>query len=62
MAAPVGFEPTTVRLTAARSAIELWGTTISLNSGMGTAGIEPASPGLQPGAKPSSATFPIGGG
>ena len=47
MAAPVGLEPTTLRLTGDRSAIELWGNTNSLNSGMGTAGIEPAYPGFQ---------------
>jgi hypothetical protein len=64
MAAPVGLEPTTARLTAVRSAIELWGNTrflateLALTQGMGMVGIEPTSQLLQSCAKTTSATFP----
>ncbi len=54
MAAPVGLEPTTSRLTAVCSAIELWGIVH-----MGRMGIEPTSLAFQASATTISAISPF---
>ncbi len=53
MAAPVGLEPTTSRLTAACSAIELWGNTSSLEQGWEWQGSNPRLQGFNLVLQPS---------